>query len=310
MAIYHLVPDQHTLHGTFSRDFAPVLTIDPGDTVVYRTLDAGWGLEPPRADGSERRRFAPRDPERDAGHALCGPIAVRGAQPGMVLAVRVNALRPGPYGWTWAGGSPSVAGARLGIARETTLRWTLDADALTGRDQFGHLIDLHPFMGVMGLPPAEPGLHPTAPPRATGGNIDCKELGVGSTLYLPISVPGALFSVGDGHAAQGDGEVSKTAVECPMEQVSLTFDLADGPALATPRADTPAGWITFGFHTDLNEATLLALDDMLDLLGTLHGVERPEALALASVLIDLHVTQIANGVHGVHALLPHGALRS
>jgi acetamidase/formamidase len=180
---------------------------------------------------------------------------------------------------------------------------------MTGRNQFGQVIALHPFMGVMGVAPAEPGLHATAPPRATGGNIDCKELVAGSTLYLPVRVPGALFSVGDGHGAQGDGEVSKTAVECPMEHVSLTFTLEDQP-LALPRANAPAGWITFGFHPDLNEATVIALDEMLTLLGTLYGVERPEALALASVLVDLRVTQIANGVHGVHALLPHGALRT
>ncbi|HUS14705.1 MAG TPA: acetamidase/formamidase family protein [Chloroflexia bacterium] len=308
MTTHQIEPERRTLHGTFSPDQAPVLTIDPGDTVVYRTLDAGWGTQAPD-DEASRWRFGPRDPEADAGHALCGPIALRGAGPGAVLAVRVNALRPGPYGWTWAGGAPAWAGERLGISRETTLRWTLDADAMQGRDQFGHVIPLRPFMGVMGVAPAEPGRHATAPPRATGGNIDCKELVAGSTLYLPVAVPGALFSVGDGHAAQGDGEVSKTAVECPMEHVSLTFDLAPGPPLRAPRAHTPAGWITFGFHTDLNEATLLALDDMLDLLGTRYGVERPEALALASVLVDLRVTQIANGVHGVHAILPHGALR-
>lgn len=308
MTTYQIEPERQTLHGTFSRDLPPVLSIASGDTIVYRTLDAGWGLEPPTTTAADRRQFSPRDPERDAGHALCGPVAIQGAAPGMVLAIRVDDLRPGAYGWTWAGGAPSWAGERLGIARETTLLWTLDVDTMTGRDQFGHVIPLHPFMGVMGLAPAEPGFHATAPPRLTGGNIDCKELGVGSTLYLPVAVPGALFSVGDGHAAQGDGEVSKTAVECPMERVSLTFTLLDGPPLAGPRAHTPAGWITFGFHPDLNAATVLALDDMLTLLGTDYGVDRPEALALASVLVDLRVTQIANGVHGVHAILPDGAL--
>jgi acetamidase/formamidase len=309
MTTYQLEPERRTLHGTFSREFPPVLTIAPGDTVVYRTLDAAWGLEPRPADDAAWRRFEPRDPARDAGHALCGPIAVAGAAPGMTLVVRINAIQPGSYGWTWAGGRPSWAGERLGLTRETRHRWTLDVAAGTGRDQFGHTIPLRPFMGVMGVAPAEPGQHPTAPPRATGGNIDCKELVVGSTLYLPVRVPGALFSVGDGHAAQGDGEVSKTAIECPMEHVSLTFDLADAPSLTTPRAHTPAGWITFGFHPDLNEATLLALADMLDLLGTLYDLERSEALALASVLVDLRITQIANGVHGVHAILPPDALQ-
>ena len=309
MATYQIEPTRATLHGVFSADLPPVLTLAPGDSVVYRTLDAGWHIEGPAADGTPGRRFALYDPARDPGHALCGPVAVQGAAPGMALAVHIEELRPGRYGWTWAGGAPSWAGDRLGITRETRLRWILDPDAGTGRDQFGHVLTLRPFMGVMGLAPAEPGLHATAPPRATGGNIDCKELGVGSTLYLPIAVPGALFSVGDGHARQGDGEVGKTALECPMDRVRLRFTLEARTRFARPWARTPSDWITFGFAADLNEATLQALDHMLTLLESEYGVARPEALALASLVVDLRVTQVANGVHGVHALLPLDALR-
>ena len=308
MTSYTIEPERRTLHGTFSREFPPILEIAPGDTVVYRALDAGWGLEPPHADGTARRRFEPRDPVLDAGHALCGPLAIRGARPGMALKVHINDLQPGSYGWTWAGGQPSVAGARLGIARETTLIWALDPAGMTARNQFGHTVALRPFMGVMGLPPDEPGLHSTTPPRHCGGNIDCRELVAGSTLYLPVTVQGALFSVGDGHAAQGDGEVSKTAIECPMARVELTFDLDESLRLRTPRAETPEGWITFGFHEDLNEAVLIALAGMLDLMEVRYGVERPEALALASAVVNLRVTQIANVVHGIHAVLPHGAV--
>ena len=164
-------------------------------------------------------------------------------------------------------------------------------------------------MGVMGLPPAEAGVHSTSPPRIWGGNLDCKLLGPGSTLYLPISVPGALFSVGDGHGAQGDGEVSGTAIECPMERLDLTFDLREDSTLTTPRAKTPDAWLTFGLHEDLNEAMRLALADMLTLMSDLLRVDRREALALASVSVDLRVTQVVNGVCGVHAVLPHGAVR-
>jgi acetamidase/formamidase len=163
-------------------------------------------------------------------------------------------------------------------------------------------------MGVMGMPPDVPGVLPTAPPRDCGGNIDCKELVAGSTLYLPIAVPGGLFSVGDGHGAQGDGEASGTAIECPMERVNLTFDLHPDLRLRAPRANTPAGWITFGFHEDLDEATIQATDGMLQLLGEQYGLARPEALAIASIVVDLRITQIVNGVRGVHAVLPHGAL--
>lgn len=312
MAIHTLEPGRATLHGVFSRDLPPVLTIDPGDIVRFRTLDAGWGLEPHNDAGRPRRQFEPRDPERDRGHALCGPVAIRGAQPGMTLVVRIDALRPGGWGWTAAGGWPSDFNRRLGVAEpdhRTMLRWTLDADTLAGRNQYGHTVALRPFMGVLGLPPDEPGWHATSPPRVTGGNIDCKELIAGSTLFLPVAAPGGLFSAGDGHAAQADGEASGTAIECPMELAELTFTLRDDLRLTTPRALTSEGWLTFGFHEDLQEATYRALEAMLDLLGEQHGLSRTEALGLASVVVDLRITQIVNGVRGVHAVLPHGALR-
>jgi acetamidase/formamidase len=228
----------------------------------------------------------------------------------MTLAVRVEALRVASWGWTVAGGWDSPLNRRLGVAEGdgTFLRWDLDPDALTGSDQRGHRIALRPFMGVMGMPPDEPGLHSTAPPRFCGGNLDCKELVADSTLYLPIPVDGALFSVGDGHAVQGDGELATTALECPMDLVELGFDLVPNLSLAMPRADTPIGWLTFGIHEDLDEAAHLAIDGMLRLLGELHGLPRGEALALASLLVDVRVTQICNGVMGVHAVLPRGAM--
>lgn len=111
--------------------------------------------------------------------------------------------------------------------------------------------------GVYGMPPAKPGVHSTIPPRPTGGNIDCKELIAGSTLYLPIEVEGGLFSTGDGHVAQGDGEVSITAIECPMERVDLSFEVLDDMPLSTPIAKTAAGWVTMGFHEDLDEAMVI-----------------------------------------------------
>lgn len=310
MAHHILELTQATLHGLFSREFAPVLTIDPGDTVQYRTLDAGWGLEPPNLDGTPRRKFA--QPEGHDGHALCGPLAIRGARPGMTLEVQIDRIETGAWGWTIAGGWPSALNQRLGLAELPTeqLLWQLDPHTLTGRDQHDHTIGLRPFMGVMGMPPDEAGTHSTTPPRVCGGNIDCKELVAGSSLFLPISVPDALFSVGDGHATQGDGEVSGVAIECPMQRVDLTFQLHDEPRLTAPRAMTPAGWLTFGFHEDLNEATIIALDAMLELMCEQHGLQRREALALASLAVNLRITQIVNSVCGVHALLPHGALRS
>jgi acetamidase/formamidase len=157
------------------------------------------------------------------------------------------------------------------------------------------------------MPPAENGQHKTQPPRLTGGNIDCKELVAGTILYLPIAVTGGLFSTGDGHAAQGDGEVSNTAIECPIEDVQLTFHLHPDMHIPTPRAWTENGWLTFGFDENLNVATHMALEAMLDLMTEQDGLSRPDALALASVVVDLRITQIANKVLGVHAVLAHNA---
>lgn len=310
MTTYQIEPARETLHGSFSRDYPPVLTIDSGDTVLFRTLDAAWMLEAPVQGWAQTRRFEPRVRGRDDGHALCGPIAVRGAQAGMALEIAINEVRPGAWGWTSGGGRENAINRRLGLVEQgIELFWSLDADALTGTDQYGHVIALRPFMGVMGMPPAEAGVHSTIPPRIWGGNIDCRELVVGSTLYLPIAVPGALFSVGDGHAVQGDGEVSGVAIECPMERVSLTLHLRDDLHLVTPRARTPTGWITFGFHDDLHEAALIALDAMLDLMGEQYRLPRVQALALASLVVNLRVTQLVNGVPGIHAILAHEAIR-
>jgi acetamidase/formamidase len=229
----------------------------------------------------------------------------------MTLAVQIEVIRPGHWGWNTAGGWSSDLNTRLGVSegKEHWVLWTLDPKTMTGRDQFGHVVALRPFMGVMGMPPDEPGWHPSWPPRPYGGNIDCKELIAGSTLYLPIAVPEALFSVGDGHAAQGDGEVSSTGIECPMERVELLLSIRDDMPLSTPRAHTPSGWVTFGFHEDLYEASIIAITAMLDILGEQYGLERKEALALASVVVDMRITQLVNGVRGVHAVLPHAAIQ-
>lgn len=311
MPILTLEPIRANLIGCFSRDHQPIATIDPGDTVRYRTLDSGWGLEPLVTFDPPRRKLEPRNEATDSGHCLIGPIAIRGARPGMSLAVEIGAIIPGTYGYCGAGGWDHPVNRHFNIVEggDCMHAWTLDPAAMTGRNQYGHTVTLKPFMGVMGVAPPEPGIHQTPPPRRWGGNLDCKALTAGSTLYLPVGVEGALFYVGDGHAAQGDGEVSVTAIECPMERVELTFHVREDVPLERPRACTPQGWITFGLHEDLNEATYQALEDMLALMQSLYRIDLRNALALASLTVDLHITQIVNGVLGVHAILPHGAVR-
>lgn len=301
MATYRIEPNENTLHGFFSCDLAPILTIDSGDTVHFKTIDAEWGLEnfnvtlvdPEK--GPPPRKVAHDDP---MGHALCGPVYVRGAEPGMTLAIHIDSIRTGTWGWTVGGKAPEGQVLHL---------WDLDPDRLRGCNHLGHQISLHPFMGVMGMPPAEEGQHSTNPPRVTGGNIDCKELVAGTILYLPIAATGGLFSTGDGHAAQGDGETSKTAIECPMDDAALTFHLHPEMTISTPRAWTPTCWLTLGFDESLNIAARIALNAMLDLMVEERGVTRADAEALASVVVDLRITQIANKVFGVHAVLAHNA---
>jgi len=305
---HHEIPlERRTLHGHFSRDLDPILTVDSGDSIGFSCLNAGWR-------GADRERFAERRAEGDpldAGHALIGPVEVRGTRAGATLEVCIDEVRIGSWGVTDAGGWPTPLNERLGVADGATaaLDWTLDADAATGVDGAGRRVALRPFLGVIGMPPDEPGTHSTSPPRRCGGNIDCKELVEGTTLFLPIAVDGALLSAGDGHAAQGDGEVSQLAIEAPVEHARLTLSIRDDLVLANPIAWTPEAWLTFGFDEDLDEAAAQAIEGMLDLMAREHDLDRREALALASVVVDLRVTQMVNGVQGIHARLAHDAFR-
>ena len=297
MTVHRLDPSPATVVDVFSRDAAPVLTIDPGDAVVLRSLDASGYVARQSFPGERVPRLLPEA----RGHCLTGPIAVRGAEPGTTLSVRMDSLRPDPWGWTVAGAADNALNTRLGVGAPSWLLWEIDDRQAT--NQLGMSVPTAPFLGVVGVAPAEPGEHSTIPPRpASGGNIDCRELVAGSTLYLPVQVGGALLSLGDGHAAQGDGEVGGTAVECAMT-TELVVDVVPDPPLRTIHATTPGGRITFGFGADLNVATGDALDAMLTWLQALHDLDRPTALALASSCVDLRITQVANTVWGVHAML-------
>jgi acetamidase/formamidase len=308
MTVYELGPTPSTLHGHYSPDLAPGLTIQPGDTVHFRTLDAGWSIYE-HADPFTLPPKAPRDRERDPGHALCGPVAIAGARPGMTLVVQLTEIRTAHRGFSCAGGYNSYWNERLNLVKgeEWFVRWQLDPDTNIATSQRGQRLRMRPFVGNLGMPPAEPGRHSTFPPRFCGGNLDCKELIAGSTLYLPVSVEGGLFSLGDGHAVQGDGEAAGPALECPMERVSVTFELRDDLPLRMPLASTPAGWVTFGIHGDLDEAMWMAVEGMLDELER-RGYNRKEALMLVSLTVDLRITQVVNGTKGVHAILPHNVL--
>jgi acetamidase/formamidase len=278
VAAHELPCDTAILHGHFSLDLEPVITVEPGDSVRISVPNAGWEV-------AREQAIVARNPELDTGHPLAGPIEVRGAKAGQTLEVRIDEVVPGPWGVTFG--------------PESRIEWEL-ADGV-GRGA-GRSVRLAPFLGVLGMPPDEPGVHSTGPPRRSGGNIDCKELVAGTTLFLPIPVDGARFSAGDGHAAQGDGEVSGTAIETPVE-AQLTLDVRDDIELEWPLARIDGAWLTFGFDEHLGLAARIAVDGMLDLMEREHGLSRSDAVALASVVVDLRVTQVVNGALGVHAVL-------
>jgi acetamidase/formamidase len=285
VATHELELDAANLHGYFSNELEPVLEIEPGDSVRISVPNAGWDL-------SAEEKLSPRNPELDTGHPIAGPIAVRGARVEQTLVVRVDEVEVGQWGVTWA-------------PEDHLVHWEL-ADGV-GR-ALGLERDLAPFLGVMGMPPPEPGVHPTFPPRRWGGNIDCKELVAGSTLYLPIPVDGAHFSAGDQHAALGDGEVSGAAIETTA-RAQLTLDVRDDLPLDWPIARVDGAWLTFGFDEHLGVAAKIATDGMIALMGRELGLGEQDALALASVGVDLRVTQVVNGQLGVHAVLADDTFR-
>ena len=217
---------------------------------------------------------------------------MRGARAGQTLVVSIGEVTTRDWGATFGDGE--------------LFHWRLDGDVWRLDDL---AVASAPFLGVIGMPPPEPGIHSTIPPRRFGGNIDCKLLVAGTTLFLPIPVDGALVSAGDGHGAQGDGEVSGTAIETPLERVVLTFDLRDDLDLRMPVARTADAWVAFGFDTDLDVAATLATETMLDLMERELAIDRKKALALASVAVDHRVTQLVNDAKGVHAVLADTAIR-
>jgi acetamidase/formamidase len=303
--LHRVDADEDTAIDCFSSERPPVLSVDPGDTIVVRSLSAAGYLSPQRSPGEARPMLLP---ER-RGHCLVGPIEVRGARAGDVLSVRLLSLTPDDWGYTVAGGRDNPINRRLGtVDAPRWLLWQIDTTAGVAVNDRALSVRLAPFLGVIGLPPAEPGDHPTIPPRTRGGGtIDCRDLVAGVTLYLPITVDGAYLHLGDGHAAQGDGEVGGTAIECGMTTEMVVDVVTDAP-LDSIHAITPTGRITFGFSSDLNAATGDALDAMLSWVQRLFDVDRTTAQALASAAVDLRITQVANDTWGVHAVLANDAI--
>src|SRR5438445_3430148 len=307
MATTHQL-DRETVHREWNNSLSPRLTIDPGDTVVFDTRDAADGYYSPSSTHAD---VLGRGPFR--GHPLTGPVSVRGAQRGHVLTVEILDVKPAaPFGWTAIRPGRGLM-PEAEFSKPHLTIWDL-SDGTHARMSDNVAVPLSPFPGVMGVALDEPGSHSTMPPRKNGGNMDVKHLVAGTTLFLPVWVDGALFSVGDAHAAQGDGEVCVTAVEM-MGRVTLRFGLAKGRALKEPQLRTrgplAAGtnhgpfFATTAHGPDLFAAAQQAVRYMIDHLVTEGGLSREEAYILSSVAVDLKISEIVDTPNWiVSAFLP------
>ena len=237
------------------------------------------------------------------GHILTGPVFIEGASPGDVLEVRILAAHLAiPYAYNAFGPGRGFLPEDFPYPKIKIV--PLDEKRMVAHFAEGIEIPLHPFFGSMGVaPPESSGRLSSAPPWIQAGNLDNKDLVAGTTLYIPVHAPGALFQVGDGHAGQGDGEVDITALETSLVG-TFQFVVRKDMHLHWPRAETPTHFITMGLHEDLNEATKLAVREMIDFLMNEKHLSRDDAYMLASVAADLHITELVDGNKGVHMMIP------
>ena len=310
------LPAQQTLPATpstitwgyYGASVKPALRVASGTTVRIDTVgglpEMLEGLGVASSDPNVRELKAIYAEVKDHGpgpHQLTGPVYVEGAAPGDVLQVDIleTHLRSA-YGWMMFQPGSGMLADEYPYLRSKLV--PLNAPAGVAEFGPGIRIPLRPFFGSMGVAPPL-GRADSAPPGAHTGNMDNKELIAGTTLYMPVHVAGALFSVGDGHAAQGDGEVNLTAIESPLTGV-FRFTVRKDMKLRWPRAETPTHIITMGFHETLDEAARRATKEMVDYLVTARGLSRDDAYMLCSAAADLYVTQVVDGVKGIHAMLP------
>lgn len=300
----------HTIHKArhhhgWDNSFAPQLTIAPGETVAFETVDASGGQLGPEStiDDVARLDFGKVNP-------VTGPVLIDGAEPGDALKVTLLDFKPS--GWGWTANIPGFGLLADQFPDPAINIWKYDpaamAPALFGP---GGQVPLKPFCGTIGLALAEAGLHSIVPPRRVGGNMDIRDLAAGTELYLPVEVPGALFSVGDTHAAQGDGEICGTAIESPME-IAAKFEVVKDLHLANPRFTTPGpvsrhldekGYeVTTGIGPDLFEGARAAASAMIDLLTARHGLSAVDAYMLCSVAADLRISEVVDQPNWVVSL--------
>ncbi len=287
----------------------PVLTVKSGDIVEIQTVSGNperleaAGVKPSdiQPELREITQKVPQAAKGPGGHLLTGPVAIEGAMPGDVLEVRIREVRMTvPYSYN---NYRSTSGFLPGEFQNRMKIIPLDREKLIGHFALGIEIPLKPFFGSMGIAPAaSEGRVNSAPPGKHAGNLDNKELVAGTTLFIPVQAPGALFEVGDGHAGMGNGEVDITALETSLTGV-FQFIVRKDMHLNWPRGETPTHYITMGLDPDLTEATKIAVHETLDFLVNEKKMSREDAYMLASVAVDFDITQLVDGTKGVHGMI-------
>jgi acetamidase/formamidase len=303
-----------TVHwGFFDANLKPLITVDPGDEVVISTVSGGPTQLPKPGSGLTVPDALPAihakvSPKLGGPHILTGPVEVRGAKAGQVLEVRIKTIE---LNCDWGYNMIRPLGGALpdDFTEQRLIHIPLDKKRMMGRMPWGLELPLKPFFGIMAVaPPAAWGPVSSPPPRRNGGNLDNKELVAGTTLYLPIHVDGALFSCGDGHGVQGDGEVCITAIETGLTG-TFELHLRHDMTLEWPMAETPTHVMTMAFDPDLDDAVVIALRDMIKLICARTGISREDAYTLCSLAADLRVTQVVNGSKGIHVMLEKALLK-
>ena len=296
--------------GNYSAAAKPVLRIHSGDTVIFDTLltNSPTGLEkngvpPDQVQPSLREVFDHVTDRGPGGHILTGPVYIEGAEPGDVLEIRIKKISLAiPYAYNGFRYGAGILTDDFPYARTKII--PLDREHMTAQFAPGITIPLHPFFGSMGVaPPADFGRYDSTPPTINGGNMDNKELVAGTTLYLPVWAPGALFEIGDGHAGQGNGEVDVTAMETSLVG-ELEFVVRKDLKASYPRAETPTHYIAMGFDDDLSIAAHKAVREMVDFLVVQKHMSRDEAYMLTSVAGDVDITEVVDRNKGVHVMMP------
>lgn len=313
MAHHRLASAPDTVRfGMFDAAFDPVLTVDSGDSVTFECVSGGVEVMPPPgspyAIPPALQAIQDSNPVRIGPHILTGPVAISGAEPGDMLEVRIEAVEPN-NDWGYCAVRPLAGTLPEDFPDRYVSHIAVDRARGVCKPEWGPELPLAPFFGTMGVaPPARYGRLSSREPREHGGNMDNKELGAGSTLFLPVWVPGANFSVGDGHGRQGDGEVCVNALEMGLTG-TFTFVLhKSAEGFTWPRAETPTHYILMGFNEDLDLAMKQALRQTIDFIVARSTLTRVQAYQFCSLAVDFRVTQTVNGEKGVHALLAKGLL--